>query len=250
MRAAQTHARGLQKDLALKYEEQTLAVYPADTMPPPYPVPFPVNREEGIRRYRALLTPAQYRARLAAGDTDGLVPPTRPPQGEPPVFPVLLQRREAMAAGRRALRVRGAADGGALPPFDAGAHIDVVIAPEYLRPYSLAGDPADRSRYVLGVLNERAGPRRLGADAPRLPRGPAGCSSAGRSTTFRWTRTRAYTLLFAGGIGVTPLIAMAHRLHALGRDFRAALQRRQPRHGRLPGRAGARALARPACCCT
>ena len=42
------------------YEDQTLAVYPADKMPPPFPVPFPVNRDEGIERYRALLTPAQY----------------------------------------------------------------------------------------------------------------------------------------------------------------------------------------------
>ena len=44
VRAAQTNRRGLQKDLALRYEDQTLAVYPADRMPPPFPVPFPVNR--------------------------------------------------------------------------------------------------------------------------------------------------------------------------------------------------------------
>ena len=50
-----------------------------------------------------------------------------------------------------------AIDGGPLPPFDAGAHVDIVIAPEYQRQYSLAGDPADRSKYVLGVLREPAG---------------------------------------------------------------------------------------------
>ncbi|MCB1998389.1 MAG: 4Fe-4S dicluster domain-containing protein, partial [Rhodoferax sp.] len=90
VKAAQTHRRGLQKDLVLKPEEQTLAVYPADRMPPPFPVPFPVNREEGIARYRALLSPAQYRQRLAAGDTDGLAPGPAPLSGEPPVFPVQL----------------------------------------------------------------------------------------------------------------------------------------------------------------
>ena len=37
---------------------------------------------------------------------------------------------------------------------EAGAHIDVVIAPEYLRAYSLAGDPADRRRWWLGVQRE------------------------------------------------------------------------------------------------
>ncbi len=44
-----------------------------------------------------------------------------------------------------------------LPKFDAGAHVDVVIAPEYLRQYSLAGNPADNSKYVLGVQREPQG---------------------------------------------------------------------------------------------
>jgi hypothetical protein len=78
VQAAQTHQRTLQKDLDLRYEDQTLAVYPADKMPQPYPVTYPVNREEGIARYQALLTPAQYQARLAAGQTEGLAPPSHP----------------------------------------------------------------------------------------------------------------------------------------------------------------------------
>ena len=98
VRAAQTHARGLQKGLDLKYADQTLAVYPADRMPPPYPVAFPVNREEGIARYRALLTPEEYKARLARGETEGLAPPFRMPAGPPPVFPALLARRDDMTA--------------------------------------------------------------------------------------------------------------------------------------------------------
>ena len=217
VRAAQTHTRGLQKHLALRYEEQTLAVYPADTMPPPYPVPFPVNREEGIRRYRALLTPAQYRARLAAGDAAGLAPGPRPLQGDPPVFPVRLQRREAMATDVARFEF-SALDGGALPPFEAGAHIDVVIAPEYQRAYSLAGDPADRSRYVLGVLNERQG-RGGSALMHRAFREGRQVFIGKPVNHFPLDEHAPYTLLFAGGIGVTPLIAMAHRLHALGRDF-------------------------------
>jgi len=217
VRAAQTHARGLQKDLQLKYEEQTLAVYPADTMPPPYPVPFPVNREEGIRRYRAMLTPAQYRARLAAGDTSGLVPPAPPLPAEPPVIPVRLQRREAMAQDVARFEF-AALDGGPLPPFEAGAHIDVVIAPEYQRAYSLAGDPADRSRYVLGVLNEPQG--RGGSALMHRAFREGRQVFIGRPVNhFPLDEGAPLSLLFAGGIGVTPLIAMAHRLHALGRDF-------------------------------
>ena len=218
VRAAQTHTRGLQKDLQLKYEEQTLAVYPADTMPPPYPVAFPVDREQGIRRYRELLTPAQYQARLTADDTEGLVPQPRPLGSEPPVFPVRLHKREAMAADVARYEFT-AIDGAPLPPFEPGAHIDVVIAPEYLRQFSLAGDPADRSRYVLGVLNERHG--RGGSALMHRAFREGRQVFIGRPVNhFPLREDARFTLLLAGGIGVTPLIAMAHRLHALGREFR------------------------------
>jgi ferredoxin-NADP reductase len=223
VRAAQTHRRGLQRSLKLKVEDQALAVYPADVMPPPYPVVFPVNREEGLARYRALLTPAQYRQRLAAGLTEGLVPQAKRRTGEAPVFPVVLERRVDMAEGVARFEF-AAADGGELPPFEPGAHVDVVIAPEYQRQFSLAGDPADRRTYVLGVLRE-------------LPPSQGGSGRGGSALMHRAFREgrrvfigrplnhfplhedAAHSWLFAGGIGVTPLIAMAHRLHALGRPF-------------------------------
>ena len=220
VRAAQTHRRELNLGLDLRYEDQTLAVYPADTMPPPWPVPYPVDREAGIARYRQLLTPDQYRERLAAGLTEGLAPPFRMPPGEPPVFPVLLQARREMAPD--IVRYEFVApDGSELPAYEAGAHVDVVIAPEYRRAYSLAGDPADRRRWVLGV--QREAPERGGRGASALMlrafrpgrrvfvSKPANHFPLDESATMSW--------LFAGGIGVTPLLAMAHRLHALGRPF-------------------------------
>ncbi len=220
VRAAMTHRRGLQKDLALKYEDQTLAVYPADRMPPPFPVIFPADRDEGIERYRALLTPDRYRARLAAGDVDGLAPPFRMPAGEPPVFPVLLARREDMTADIARFELV-APDGGELPPFDAGAHIDVVIAPEYLRQFSLAGDPADRRRYVLGVLREDPAQGGRGGSAlmHRAFRAGRRVFVTKPRNHFPLHEDATMSLLFAGGIGVTPMIAMAHRLHAIGRPF-------------------------------
>lgn len=220
VRAAQTHQRGLQKDLDLKYADQTLAVYPADRMPPPYPVTFAANREEGIARYRSLLTPAQHKARIAAGDTAGLVPQFRVPEGEPPVFAVRLARREEMAADVAKYEF-AALDGGDLPPFDAGAHIDVVIAPEYQRQYSLAGDPADRRSYVLGVLREAPDQGGRGGSAlmHRAFREGRTVFVSKPANHFPLVEDASLSLLFAGGIGVTPMIAMAHRLHALGRPF-------------------------------
>lgn len=220
VRAAATNRRGLQKDLVLKADEQTLAVYPADRMPPPYPVPFPVNREEGIERYRAMLSPEAYRARLAAGDTAGLAPGPAPLDGEPPVFPVVLVQREEMAEGLARYRF-ARPDGGDLPPFDAGAHIDVVIAPEYQRAYSLAGDPADRSAYVLGVQREDPAQGGRGGSAlmHRVFREGRRVFVSRPNNVFPLHEDATHSLLFAGGIGVTPMLAMAHRLHALGRPF-------------------------------
>ncbi|MBC7381044.1 MAG: 4Fe-4S dicluster domain-containing protein, partial [Burkholderiaceae bacterium] len=217
IRAAQVNQRDLQKDLQLKYEDQSLAVYPADRMPPPYPVPFVANREEGIERYRALLTPEQHKARIAAGDTQDLVPQFKMPEGEPPVFPVLLKRREEMAADVARYEF-SALDGSPLPAFDAGAHIDIVIAPEYQRQYSLAGDPADRGKYVLGVLREPEG-RGGSALMHRAFREGRQVFITKPSNHFPLHEEASMSLLFAGGIGVTPMIAMAHRLHALGKPF-------------------------------
>ena len=220
VQAPLTNRRGLQKDLNLKYEDQTLAVYPADRMPPPYPVTFVANREEGIDRYKALLTPAQHKARIAAGDTDGLVPQFTLPAGEAPVFPVLLKLREEMAP-QLAKYEFTALDGSPLPRFDAGAHIDIVIAPEYQRQYSLAGDPADRSKYVLGVLREAPdrGGRGGSALMHRVFREGRTVFITKPTNHFPLIEDATLSLLFAGGIGVTPLVAMAHRLHALGRRF-------------------------------
>ncbi len=216
-RARATNRRGLSLNLDLKYEEQTLAVYPADVMPPPYPVPFPVNREAGIARYRSLLTPEEHKARLARGKTEELVPQFRMPEGPPPVFPALVRRREDMTEDVvRFELVSG--NGAALPPFDAGAHVDVVIAPEYLRQFSLAGDPADASRYVLGVQREAKG-RGGSALMHRVFREGRRVFISPPRNHFPLAEDAAKTFFFAGGIGVTPLLAMAHRLHAVGLAF-------------------------------
>lgn len=223
VRAGQTHRRGLNRGLVLRPQEQTLAVYPADRMPPPWPVAHPVDRDEGIARYRALPTPAEYKGRLAAGETEGLAPPFRLPEGEPPVFPVRLARRELMAPDLVRYEFE-AADGGELPAFEPGAHVDVVVAPEYLRPYSLAGDPADRRRYVIGVQREplpaEGGDGRGGSALMHRAFRPGRRVFISRPRNhFALAEDARHTLLVAGGIGVTPLVAMAHRLHARGRAF-------------------------------
>lgn len=214
--AGAVNERGLNTEIDLRPEDQTLAVYPADTMPAPWPVTQPLDREAGIRRYRTMLGPDAYRARLARGETADLVP-APPERGEPPVIPVVLARRDDLASDVMLLEFRDP-EGRDLPPWEAGAHVDVVIAPEYQRQYSLTGDPADRSAYRLGVQREANG--RGGSALMHRAFRPGRRVFVSRPRNhFPVDETAAFSLLMAGGIGVTPLIAMAHRLHALGRDF-------------------------------
>ncbi|WP_050523144.1 4Fe-4S dicluster domain-containing protein [Pseudorhodobacter wandonensis] len=216
IRAAATNTRELSPEIDLQYKDQTLAVYPADVMPQPYPVIQPLNREEGIKRYRELLLPEEYKARLACGETDGLAPA---PQAltEPPVFPVIITKRDDLGPDVARFELRRA-DGSDLPAFAAGAHIDVVIAPEYQRQYSLAGDPTDRSKYVLGLLRDPNG-RGGSALMHRIFRQGRRLFISPPRNHFPLDETAPFSLLMAGGIGVTPMITMAHRLHTLNRDF-------------------------------
>ena len=217
VRAAATNQRGLSVDLKVDYEDQTLAVYPADVMPAPFPVVQPLDRERGIARYRAMLTPSAYAEKLKNGDTEELTPRWQPPDGPPPVFPVRLGKREDLSDSVARFEFLPE-PGRSLPAFAAGAHVDIVVAPEYERQFSLAGDPADRSRYVIGVQRERDG--RGGSDLMwRVFREGRRVFVSPPRNHFPLDETAAFTLLMAGGIGVTPLMAMAHRLFAVGKPF-------------------------------
>ncbi|WP_375550283.1 reductive dehalogenase [Rhodophyticola porphyridii] len=209
------NARDLQRDLNLKYEDQTLAVYPAPLAPHPYPYPFPMDREAGIEAYQAMITAEEHRDRLARGDDSVVHRYTN--DGDSPVLQVVVTGAEAMTPEVTKYEFR-AADGGALPEWTAGAHLDIVVAPEFLRQYSMSGDPADRTKYQIGVLRED-----LGRGGSRLMHR---IFSEGRQifisrpiNHFPLEEQAPFSLLMGGGIGITPMIAMAHRLHALGKPF-------------------------------
>ncbi|MDR0277304.1 MAG: PDR/VanB family oxidoreductase [Paucimonas sp.] len=111
-----------------------------------------------------------------------------------------------------------AVNGAALPPFTAGAHVDVQVAPGVVRQYSLCNSPGQGDRYRIAVLREpesRGGSRgmhevieegsRLVIGAPR--------------NLFDLDLTAGRYLLFAGGIGITPILAMAYTLMEAGKAF-------------------------------
>jgi cytochrome P450/ferredoxin-NADP reductase len=110
------------------------------------------------------------------------------------------------------------ADGTSLPPFEPGSHVDVRVSSELLRQYSISNDPAERGRYRLGVLLD---PKSRGGSAAVHAQVHVGqVLEIGRPrNNFPLRMDAGHTLLFAGGIGITPILAMAHALHAAGRSF-------------------------------
>ncbi|QRI62451.1 oxidoreductase [Shinella sp. PSBB067] len=113
------------------------------------------------------------------------------------------------------------ANGAGLPAFEAGAHLDLHLqdASTHLwRQYSLCSDPAESGFYEIGVLldpKSRGGSRAV----HRLAEAGHRFRVEGPRNHFPLAEDAATSVLFGGGIGVTPMLAMARRLHALGRDF-------------------------------
>lgn len=212
-----SNARELQTDLDLKFEDQTLAVYPANLAPPPYPYPFPMDREAGIEAYKGMISPAEYKERLARGETENLAHVYQEPEGDSPVIRVEISKAEQMTDDVTKYEF-SSLDGEPLPKFDAGAHIDVVVAPEFFRQYSLFSDPADRSKYQIGVLREDEG--RGGSKLLHNIFHEGRKVFVSRPINhFPLDECASKTYLMGGGIGITPMIAMAHRLHAIDADF-------------------------------
>jgi vanillate O-demethylase ferredoxin subunit len=102
-------------------------------------------------------------------------------------------------------------DGGELPAFTAGAHVDVHLPGGLVRQYSLCNDPRERERYLIAVLREPASRGGSVALHEAVQEGDVLTISAPRNH-FPLVEAAPVSLLFAGGIGVTPLLAMAERL--------------------------------------
>ncbi|NVO54241.1 reductive dehalogenase [Rhodobacteraceae bacterium B1Z28] len=207
--------RDLQKDLDLKYEDQTLAVYPAYLAPHPWPYPFAMDREAGIAAYGAMVTADEYKARKVAGDM--CMVHRYQIAGDAPVMRVELTKVDKMTADVTKYEFSGL-DGAPLPEWTAGAHLDVLVAPEFLRQFSMSGDPSDRMSYQIGVLREDEG-RGGSALLHRIFTEGRKVFVSKPINHFGLDETATKTFLMGGGIGVTPMIAFAHRLHALGKEF-------------------------------
>lgn len=109
------------------------------------------------------------------------------------------------------------ADGQPLPPFTAGAHIDVQLGPGLVRQYSLCNAPGERHRYQIAVLRE---PQSRGGSAAMHERIAVGDLLQISEPRNHFALVPAQcSLLLAGGIGITPILCMAEALSQAGADF-------------------------------
>lgn len=108
-------------------------------------------------------------------------------------------------------------NGRPLPDWSPGAHVDLLFA-GFERSYSLCGDPDDRSAFEIAVLREADGRGGSRALHDTLTAGSQ-VRVCGPKTHFRLDEGADAPLLIAGGIGITPILAMADRLKRLGKPY-------------------------------
>lgn len=117
--------------------------------------------------------------------------------------------------------------GASLPPFEAGAHIEVQLPGGLVRHYSLCNDPGERQRYLIGVL--RTPDSRGGSQAMHEQVHEGDLLQIGLPRNhFPLVHGARRSLLLAGGIGVTPILSMAEHLEASGAEFEMHYCSRSP----------------------
>jgi ferredoxin-NADP reductase len=153
------------------------------------------------------------------GSVDGIG--SNPQNNVNPVFrehedDLVISGKEAVADDVAVLTL-ASPTGSVLPEWTPGAHIDLVLGPSLVRQYSLCGRPDESGTYRIGVLrdpNSRGGSQHvheiLQLGSTVRVRGPR--------NHFALVRSPRYVFV-AGGIGITPILAMLRTAHAWGADW-------------------------------
>jgi ferredoxin-NADP reductase len=129
---------------------------------------------------------------------------------------LVVRRRSAPAEGVAVLDLAHP-ENEDLPRWEAGAHIDLILDDGLIRQYSLCGDPGESGVWRVGVLldpNSRGGSRyvheNLQEGATVRVRGPRNHFPLVDAPTYRF---------IAGGIGITPIMAMLEAVQRAGNNW-------------------------------
>ena len=138
------------------------------------------------------------------------------PAGRQLALRVLVQRKFQTATGVAAFEL--APITGVLPTFQPGAHIDVHLPNGLVRQYSITNGPGESSCYRIGVKLEPDSSGGSSCLHETVREGDVLAVSEPRNN-FPLRRDSLRTILVAGGIGITPLLAMAQALDRMSLDF-------------------------------
>ncbi|MDN8037058.1 PDR/VanB family oxidoreductase [Burkholderia vietnamiensis] len=109
-------------------------------------------------------------------------------------------------------------DGSPLPPFAAGAHIDVHLRDGLVRQYSLCNSMDNSTHYQIAVLRDANGRGGSLAMHDTVHEGDS-IEISEPKNHFPLAQNASRHLLLAGGIGITPILCMAERLSSIGDEF-------------------------------
>jgi ferredoxin-NADP reductase len=130
---------------------------------------------------------------------------------------LVVHRRHAAADGVVALELKDP-EGGDLPAWEPGAHVDLLLDDGLVRQYSLCGDPRDATTWRVGVLldpQSRGGSRHV---HDNLVEGSS-VRVRGPRNHFPLVDSPRYVFI-AGGIGITPIMTMVDSAQETGSDWR------------------------------
>jgi ferredoxin-NADP reductase/nitrite reductase/ring-hydroxylating ferredoxin subunit len=170
-------------------------------------------RDEAERRAAAEPAPPPIEPVYEGVSTELAEMPSAAPLGRKPALRVEVARKWPAAEGIMGFELRPLR--GHLPTFQPGAHIDVHLPNGEVRQYSVINGPGESASYIIGV--KRESPSRGGSQClhDTIREGDVLAISEPRNN-FPLRRDAVRTLFIAGGIGITPLLAMAQALHHVG----------------------------------
>jgi phthalate 4,5-dioxygenase reductase subunit len=146
---------------------------------------------------------------------------------DPAMTPLRVARAEAIAEDIHLFELRDPS-GADLAKFSAGSHVSVRVPNGLVRKYSLCNDPAERDRYLLAVKREPDGGRGGSESMIRDVRAGSELAVSAPSNNFALVKSAAGYLFVAGGIGITPIMAMIRQLKAAGGRFKLCYCTRTP----------------------
>lgn len=125
--------------------------------------------------------------------------------------------REDVADGVIRLALRPSR-GEVLPPWEPGAHIDLLLDEGIVRQYSLCGDHTDPTVFEIAVLREACGRGGSAFVHDKLSQGDQ-LRIRGPRNHFRLVESTEYVFV-AGGIGITPILPMVRHVAGFGLPWR------------------------------